>query len=53
MTAGGSLTHAHTLCPTAATALESEYKSDIYGERCILLGAVRGTSEALFRRFTR
>ncbi len=24
------------------TTLESEYKSDIYGERCILLGAVHG-----------
>jgi ketol-acid reductoisomerase len=35
------------------TTLESEYKSDIYGERCILLGAVHGMVEALFRRFTR
>jgi len=35
------------------TTLESEYKSDIYGERCILLGAVHGMSEALFRRYTR
>lgn len=34
-----------------ATTLESEYKSDIYGERCILLGAVHGVVEALFRRF--
>ena len=39
--------------PAAATTLESEYKSDIYGERCILLGAVHGMSEALFRRYTR
>ena len=38
---------------TAATTLESEYKSDIYGERCILLGAVHGMVEALFRRYTR
>ena len=37
----------------AATTLESEYKSDIYGERCILLGAVHGMVEALFRRYTR
>ncbi|GAX75263.1 hypothetical protein CEUSTIGMA_g2708.t1 [Chlamydomonas eustigma] len=36
-----------------STTLESEYKSDIYGERCILLGAVHGMVEALFRRYTR
>lgn len=35
------------------TTMESEYKSDIYGERCILLGAVHGMVEALFRRYTR
>lgn len=35
------------------TTLESEYKSDIYGERCILLGAVHGMVEALFRRYVR
>ncbi|PNW77396.1 hypothetical protein CHLRE_10g434750v5 [Chlamydomonas reinhardtii] len=35
------------------TTLESEYKSDIYGERCVLLGAVHGIVEALFRRYTR
>ncbi len=35
------------------TTLESEYKSDIYGERAILLGAVHGMVEALFRRYTR
>ncbi|KAK9826369.1 hypothetical protein WJX81_003435 [Elliptochloris bilobata] len=35
------------------TTLESEYKSDIYGERCILLGAVHGMAEGLFRRFVR
>ncbi|KAK9815370.1 hypothetical protein WJX72_002388 [[Myrmecia] bisecta] len=35
------------------TTLESEYKSDIYGERCILLGAVHGMIEGLFRRYTR
>eukprot|EP01023_Acetabularia_acetabulum_P068350 TRINITY_DN967_c0_g1_i1.p1 TRINITY_DN967_c0_g1~~TRINITY_DN967_c0_g1_i1.p1 ORF type:complete len:565 (+),score=134.93 TRINITY_DN967_c0_g1_i1:121-1815(+) len=34
-----------------ATTLESEYKSDIYGERCVLLGAVHGLVEGLFRRF--
>jgi len=35
------------------TTLRSEYKSDIYGERGILLGAVHGIVEALFRRFVR
>ncbi|KAF5833673.1 hypothetical protein DUNSADRAFT_9943 [Dunaliella salina] len=35
------------------TTLESEYRSDIYGERAILLGAVHGMVEALFRRYTR
>ena len=34
------------------TTLESEYKSDIYGERAILLGAVHGMVEGLYRRFT-
>jgi ketol-acid reductoisomerase len=34
------------------TTLESEYKSDIYGERMILLGAVHGMVEGLYRRFT-
>ncbi len=37
----------------AGTTLESEYKSDIYGERAILLGGVHGMVEALFKRFTR
>lgn len=37
----------------AATTLESEYKSDIYGERCILLGGVHGMVEGLFRRYVR
>lgn len=37
---------------TFATTLESEFKSDIYGERCILLGGVHGMVEALFRRWT-
>ncbi|GBG62069.1 hypothetical protein CBR_g28546 [Chara braunii] len=37
---------------TFRTTLESEYKSDIYGERGILLGAVHGVVEALFRRYT-
>ena len=36
----------------AGTTLESEYKSDIYGERAILLGGVHGMVEALFRRYT-
>ncbi|MBM3217034.1 ketol-acid reductoisomerase [Candidatus Poribacteria bacterium] len=33
------------------TTLENEYRSDIAGERAILLGAVHGIVEALFRRF--
>ncbi|PKA49039.1 Ketol-acid reductoisomerase, chloroplastic [Apostasia shenzhenica] len=37
---------------TFATTLEREYKSDIFGERGILLGAVHGVVEALFRRYT-
>ncbi|OEL33887.1 Ketol-acid reductoisomerase, chloroplastic [Dichanthelium oligosanthes] len=37
---------------TFATSLEQEYKSDIFGERGILLGAVHGIVEALFRRYT-
>lgn len=35
------------------TTLESEYKSDIFGERGILLGAIHGIAECLFRYFTR
>uniref|UniRef100_A0A2N9J258 Ketol-acid reductoisomerase, chloroplastic n=1 Tax=Fagus sylvatica TaxID=28930 RepID=A0A2N9J258_FAGSY len=35
-----------------ATTLEQEYKSDIFGERGILLGAVHGIVESLFRRYT-
>jgi ketol-acid reductoisomerase len=35
------------------TTLTSEYKSDIYGERGILLGAVHGIVESLFRRYQR
>jgi len=37
---------------TFGTTLASEYRSDIYGERCILLGAVHGMAEALYRRYT-
>ena len=33
------------------TTLESEYKSDIFGERGILLGAVHGIVESLFERY--
>ncbi len=36
---------------TFQTTLESEYKSDIFGERGILLGAVHGVIETLYRRF--
>lgn len=32
------------------TSLEMEYRSDIYGERGILLGAVHGIVESLYRR---
>jgi ketol-acid reductoisomerase len=38
---------------TFQTTLESEYKSDIFGERGILLGAVHGIVEVLYRRFVR
>ena len=33
------------------TTLESEYKSDIFGERGILLGAIHGIVESLYRWF--
>ena len=33
------------------TTLESEFKSDIFGERGILLGAVHGIAESLYRWF--
>jgi ketol-acid reductoisomerase len=36
---------------TFQTTLESEFKSDIFGERCILLGAVHGLIEGLYRRY--
>ena len=35
------------------TTLESEFKSDIFGERGILLGAVHGIVESLYRYFSR
>ncbi len=35
---------------TFETTLESEYKSDIFGERGILLGAVHGIAESLYAR---
>jgi ketol-acid reductoisomerase len=37
---------------TFQTTLRSEYKSDIYGERGILLGAAWGIIECLYRRYT-
>jgi ketol-acid reductoisomerase len=37
---------------TFATTLGQEYKSDIFGERGILLGNVHGIVESLFRRYT-
>lgn len=36
---------------TFMTTLENEYRSDIYGERGILLGAVYGLVESLYRRY--
>jgi ketol-acid reductoisomerase len=36
---------------TFATSLEREYKSDIFGERVVLLGGIHGMCEALYRRF--
>lgn len=36
---------------TFQTTLQSEFKSDIYGERGILLGAVHGIIESLYRRY--
>ncbi len=36
---------------TFMTSLEMEYRSDIFGERGILLGAVHGIVEALYRRY--
>ena len=35
------------------TTMTDEYKSDIYGERGILLGAVHAIVEGLFRRYTK
>jgi ketol-acid reductoisomerase len=35
------------------TTLESEYKSDIFGERGVLLGAIHGIIEFLFRRYVK
>jgi ketol-acid reductoisomerase len=34
------------------TTMEMEYRSDIYGERGILLGAVHGIAESLYRLYT-
>ncbi len=36
---------------TFQTTLESEYRSDIFGERGILLGAVHGIIESLYQRY--
>lgn len=36
---------------TFGTTLDSEYRSDIVGERAILLGAVHGLVESLYQRF--
>eukprot|EP01134_Creolimax_fragrantissima_P002819 CFRG2819T1 len=37
---------------TFFTTLDSEFKSDIFGERCILLGGVHGIIESLYRKYT-
>ena len=37
---------------TFFTTLEMEYRSDIFGERAILLGGVHGICESLWRRYT-
>jgi ketol-acid reductoisomerase len=34
------------------TTLSMEYRSDIFGERCILLGGLHGIAESLWRRYT-
>ena len=39
------------LAVTFQTTLESEYRSDIFGERGILLGAVHGIAESLYARY--
>src|SRR5207248_4671714 len=36
---------------TFQTTLESEYRSDIFGERGVLLGAVHGIIESLYSRY--
>jgi ketol-acid reductoisomerase len=38
---------------TFATTLEMEYRSDIFGERGILLGGVHGIVESLYRRYVK
>ena len=37
---------------TFQTTMQDEYRSDIFGERGVLLGAIHGLSEALYRRYT-
>ncbi len=37
---------------TFKTTMESEYRSDIFGERGVLLGAIHGIVEALYERYT-
>ena len=39
------------LCPARPPA--ARHCSDIYGERCVILGGVHGVVESLFRRYTR
>jgi ketol-acid reductoisomerase len=34
------------------TTMSMEYRSDIFGERCILLGGLHGIAESLWRRYT-
>ncbi|WGK68252.1 ketol-acid reductoisomerase [Candidatus Haliotispira prima] len=37
---------------TFKTTMEAEYRSDIFGERGVLLGAIHGIVEALYERYT-
>jgi hypothetical protein len=41
------------LTPPPAPFFLFSSRSDIYGERCCILGGVHGAVESLFRRYTR
>ena len=42
-----------TCCPACLLPVRLPRRSDIYGERCVILGGVHGVVESLFRRYTR